>query len=81
MLATPVATRSARAVPPARPTSPPSTTRWRMGATVPSEVTWMNGVVAQFHKDYPPFTIPVMVFFLIVQRRMVNGLVAGAVKG
>src|SRR6202035_2106499 len=26
------------------------------------------------------FTIPVMVFFLIVQRRMVNGLVAGAVK-
>ncbi len=27
------------------------------------------------------FTIPVMVFFLIVQRRMVNGLVAGAVKG
>ena len=27
------------------------------------------------------FTIPVMVFFLIVQRRMVNGLIAGAVKG
>jgi N,N'-diacetylchitobiose transport system permease protein len=27
------------------------------------------------------FTIPVIVFFLIVQRRMVNGLVAGAVKG
>jgi N,N'-diacetylchitobiose transport system permease protein len=27
------------------------------------------------------FTIPVMAFFLIVQRRMVNGLVAGAVKG
>lgn len=27
------------------------------------------------------FTIPVMVFFLIVQRRMVSGLVAGAVKG
>jgi N,N'-diacetylchitobiose transport system permease protein len=27
------------------------------------------------------FTIPVMVFFLIVQRRMVTGLVAGAVKG
>ncbi len=27
------------------------------------------------------FTIPVMVFFLIVQGRMVNGLVAGAVKG
>ena len=27
------------------------------------------------------FTIPVMVFFLIVQRRMASGLVAGAVKG
>jgi N,N'-diacetylchitobiose transport system permease protein len=27
------------------------------------------------------FTIPVMIFFLIVQRRMTNGLVAGAVKG
>jgi N,N'-diacetylchitobiose transport system permease protein len=27
------------------------------------------------------FTIPVMAFFLIVQRRMTAGLVAGAVKG
>ena len=27
------------------------------------------------------FTIPVMVFFLLVQRRMVSGLVSGAVKG
>ncbi|MGD0062359.1 MAG: ABC transporter permease subunit [Streptosporangiaceae bacterium] len=27
------------------------------------------------------FTVPVMIFFLIVQRRMANGLVAGAVKG
>jgi N,N'-diacetylchitobiose transport system permease protein len=27
------------------------------------------------------FTIPVMTFFLIIQRRMVTGLVAGAVKG
>jgi N,N'-diacetylchitobiose transport system permease protein len=26
-------------------------------------------------------TIPVIVFFLIVQRRMVSGLTAGAVKG
>jgi N,N'-diacetylchitobiose transport system substrate-binding protein len=26
-----------------------------MGASVPSEVTWMNGVVAQFHKDYPAY--------------------------
>ena len=27
------------------------------------------------------FTVPVMIFFLIVQRRMASGLVAGAVKG
>lgn len=27
------------------------------------------------------FTVPVMIFFLIVQRRMTGGLVAGAVKG
>ncbi len=27
------------------------------------------------------FTIPVLIFFLIVQRRMTNGLMAGAVKG
>ena len=26
------------------------------------------------------FTLPVIVFFLLVQRRMVSGLVAGAVK-
>jgi N,N'-diacetylchitobiose transport system permease protein len=27
------------------------------------------------------FTIPVLAFFLIVQRRMTSGLMAGAVKG
>jgi N,N'-diacetylchitobiose transport system permease protein len=27
------------------------------------------------------FTIPVMIFFLLVQRRMTTGLVTGAVKG
>jgi N,N'-diacetylchitobiose transport system substrate-binding protein len=26
-----------------------------MGASVPSEVTWMNGVIAQFHKNYPAY--------------------------
>jgi N,N'-diacetylchitobiose transport system substrate-binding protein len=26
-----------------------------MGASVPSEVTWMNGVVTDFHKDYPSY--------------------------
>ena len=31
---------------------PASLTVWRMGPSVPSEVKWMNGVVAQFHKQY-----------------------------
>jgi N,N'-diacetylchitobiose transport system substrate-binding protein len=34
---------------------PSELTVWRMGASVPSQVTWMNGVVAQFHKDYPAY--------------------------
>jgi ABC-type glycerol-3-phosphate transport system substrate-binding protein len=34
---------------------PAQLTVWRMGASVPSEVTWMNGVEAQFHKDYPAY--------------------------
>jgi ABC-type glycerol-3-phosphate transport system substrate-binding protein len=28
---------------------------WRMGASVPSQVTWMNGVVNQFHKSFPQY--------------------------
>ena len=29
---------------------------WRLGASVASEVTWMNGtVIPQFHKDYPQY--------------------------
>ncbi len=28
---------------------------WRMGASVPSQVTWMNGVVKQFHKQFPAY--------------------------
>jgi ABC-type glycerol-3-phosphate transport system substrate-binding protein len=28
---------------------------WRMGASVPSQVTWMQGVVAQFHKKFPQY--------------------------
>jgi N,N'-diacetylchitobiose transport system substrate-binding protein len=28
---------------------------WRMGASVPSQVTWMNGVVAQFHSKFPQY--------------------------
>jgi N,N'-diacetylchitobiose transport system substrate-binding protein len=34
---------------------PATLTVWRMGASVPSEVTWMNGVEAQFRKDYPAY--------------------------
>jgi ABC-type glycerol-3-phosphate transport system substrate-binding protein len=28
---------------------------WRMGSSVPSQVTWMKGVVAQFHKKFPQY--------------------------
>ncbi len=35
--------------------APAKLTVWRMGASVPSQVTWMNGVVAQFHKQYPQY--------------------------
>jgi ABC-type glycerol-3-phosphate transport system substrate-binding protein len=34
---------------------PAQLTVWRMGGSVASEVTWMNGVVAQFHKDFPQY--------------------------
>jgi ABC-type glycerol-3-phosphate transport system substrate-binding protein len=35
--------------------APGELTVWRMGASVPSEVTWMNGVISQFHQDYPAY--------------------------
>jgi ABC-type glycerol-3-phosphate transport system substrate-binding protein len=28
---------------------------WRMGASVPSQVTWMNGVVSKFHSQFPQY--------------------------
>ena len=31
-------------------TAPTSLTVWRMGGSVPTEVTWMNGVIKQFHQ-------------------------------
>jgi ABC-type glycerol-3-phosphate transport system substrate-binding protein len=34
---------------------PREITVWRMGASVPSEVSWMKGVTTQFGKDYPAF--------------------------
>ena len=36
--------------------SAPSTlTVWRMGGSVPSQVTWMNSVVTEFHKEFPQY--------------------------
>jgi ABC-type glycerol-3-phosphate transport system substrate-binding protein len=35
--------------------APAQLTVWRMGGSVPSQVTWMNGVVAQFHTDFPQY--------------------------
>ena len=35
--------------------APASLTVWRMGPSTASQVTWMNGVVTQFHKDYPTY--------------------------
>jgi N,N'-diacetylchitobiose transport system substrate-binding protein len=35
--------------------APAKLTVWRMGPSVGSQVTWMNGVVAQFHNQYPQF--------------------------
>ena len=36
--------------------SAPSTlTVWRMGGSVASQVTWMNGVVTQFHQQFPQY--------------------------
>ena len=36
-------------------TAPAKLVVWRMGASVPSQVTWMNGVVAQFHTQFPQY--------------------------
>jgi N,N'-diacetylchitobiose transport system substrate-binding protein len=35
--------------------APTQLTVWRMGSSTPAQVSWMNGVVSQFHKDYPAF--------------------------
>jgi ABC-type glycerol-3-phosphate transport system substrate-binding protein len=35
--------------------APAKLTVWRMGPSVPSQVTWMNGVVAQFHTRFPQY--------------------------
>jgi N,N'-diacetylchitobiose transport system substrate-binding protein len=40
---------------PAAAAAPTKLTVWRMGASVPSQVTWMNGIVKQFHKQFPQY--------------------------
>ena len=35
--------------------APAQLTVWRMGGSVASQVTWMNNVVTQFHKDFPQY--------------------------
>src|SRR5579864_7930533 len=35
--------------------APAKLTVWRMGGSVASQVTWMNGVVAQFHRQFPQY--------------------------
>jgi N,N'-diacetylchitobiose transport system substrate-binding protein len=35
--------------------APTKLTVWRMGASVPSQVTWMNGIVKQFHSQFPQY--------------------------
>jgi N,N'-diacetylchitobiose transport system substrate-binding protein len=35
--------------------APASLTVWRMGGSVPSQITWMNNVTAQFHEQYPAY--------------------------
>jgi len=36
--------------------APAKLTVWRMGASVPSQVTWMKGIVKQFHKQFPQYS-------------------------
>ena len=35
--------------------APAQLTVWRMGASTPAQVSWMNAVVSQFHKQYPAY--------------------------
>src|SRR6266568_1876114 len=37
--------------------APTQLTVWRMGSSTPAQVSWMNGVVSQFHKDYPAYAL------------------------
>ena len=35
--------------------APAQLTVWRMGSSTPAQVTWMNSVISQFHKQYPAY--------------------------
>jgi N,N'-diacetylchitobiose transport system substrate-binding protein len=35
--------------------APAQLTVWRMGSSTPPQVTWMNGVITQFHKQFPAY--------------------------
>jgi ABC-type glycerol-3-phosphate transport system substrate-binding protein len=35
--------------------APATLTVWRMGGSVPAQATWMNGVVTQFHQQFPQY--------------------------
>jgi ABC-type glycerol-3-phosphate transport system substrate-binding protein len=40
---------------PSSSAAPAKLTVWRMGPSVASQVTWMNGIVTQFHKQFPQY--------------------------
>jgi len=40
---------------PATTSAPSTLTVWRMGASVPAQVTWMNGIVTNFHTEFPQY--------------------------
>jgi ABC-type glycerol-3-phosphate transport system substrate-binding protein len=52
---TPASTGAGSKTPAASANVPAELTVWRLGASVPSEVTWMTGITSQFHKDYPQY--------------------------
>ncbi|MGH3210572.1 MAG: hypothetical protein ACRDNO_22745, partial [Trebonia sp.] len=35
--------------------APATLTVWRMGGSVASQVTWMNGIVTEFHQQFPQY--------------------------
>jgi ABC-type glycerol-3-phosphate transport system substrate-binding protein len=49
------ATSSSTATASASSSAPATITVWRMGGSVPSQVTWMNSVVAEFHQEFPQY--------------------------